>query len=108
MTLKSGPQYSNRTPWYYGVGLLIAMASPAHAIDCEKGYQRVQGNLLATPYCQDNYLAEVAREYGVKVSAERIRNNPNTKRDVCRIAGRDIRVQTACIDAISPGRNGRF
>jgi hypothetical protein len=82
--------------------------SPAAAINCNKGYQRVQGNEIATPYCQDNYLAEVARSFGVRASAESIRNNPSVKRDVCRLVGRDIRVQQACSDSGITGRGGRF
>ncbi|MGD9667968.1 MAG: hypothetical protein AB7U75_02815 [Hyphomicrobiaceae bacterium] len=78
-----------------GAGLLAA-AGPAAAIDCQDQYQVVQGQLLATPYCQDNYLAKVAREYGVKVSDETIRNNPNKKAEVCRFMGFDTRVSQIC------------
>jgi hypothetical protein len=88
-----------------GVGL---SATPAPAITCDKGFQTVQGNQIATPYCQDEYLAVVARQFGVKASADRIRNDPSYKREVCRIAGRDIRVQSSCPDQNSPGRGGRF
>ena len=70
---------------------------PAAAIECRGEYQVVQGQLLATPYCQDNYLATVAREYGSRVSARQIRNNPNTKADVCRFMGHDSRVSHMCM-----------
>jgi len=83
------------------------MATTAQArIICEKGLQRSGGRLISTPYCEDNYLAQVAREYGVRHSAEAIRNNPNLKRDVCRFVGRDIRVQHNCPDEATP--RGRF
>lgn len=83
------------------------IATPASAIKCVKGYQRVQGNLLATPYCQDQYLAQVAREYGIRASASKIRNNPNFKKEVCRTVFTDIRVQTTCLNAGVPeGRRG--
>ena len=85
---------------------LVAMLSQAQAIECHDGYQRVQGNLIATPDCQDENLARVARSFGVKASADRIRNNPNYKREVCRIAGRDIRVQEACVNENQPFRGG--
>lgn len=85
----------------------VAHPASAHGIVCQDGYQRVQGNLIATPYCQDNNLARVAREFGVKASAERVRNNPNYKREICRLVGRDIRVQEACVDEATPGRDGR-
>ena len=49
-------------------------------------------------------MAIVARERGVKVSANEIRNNPNLKRNVCQHVGRDNRIYMACIDANSVGR----
>ncbi len=90
------------------LGAAILLAVPAHAIQCEQGYQRVKGNLIATPYCQDGYLAQVAAEFGMKASADKIRNNPSYKREVCRLAGQDIRVQTICDSEMPRGRSGRF
>jgi hypothetical protein len=84
------------------LGAGAAFAPAAAAIKCENGFQRVQGNLIATPYCQDDYLAQVAREYGFKASAAKIRNNPNYKKDLCRFVFNDIRVQTTCMDAGVP------
>jgi hypothetical protein len=84
----------------------LATATPAWAIDCKDGYQLVQGNYLATPYCQDELLAEVARAYGMSVSTHEIRENPNYKRRVCRFVGPDIRVQEACI-SVNPNGRGR-
>lgn len=85
-----------------------AGAAPAAAIECRNGYQVVQGNLLATPYCQDALLAVVARQYGIKTSAAAIRENPNHKREVCRFVGRDIRVQENCITANPNGRGRSY
>jgi hypothetical protein len=85
---------------------ILATATPAAAIDCKDGYQLVQGNYLATPYCQDDLLTKVARQYGMSVSASEIRENPNYKRRVCRFVGRDIRVQEACI-SVNPNGRGR-
>jgi hypothetical protein len=82
--------------------LAVTLAGPAAAIKCEKGFQRVQGDLIATPYCQDQYLAEVAHQYGFKASANRIRNDPNYKKELCRFVFNDIRVQTTCMDAGVP------
>jgi hypothetical protein len=81
-------------------------AVPAAAINCKDGYQLVQGNYLATPYCQDALLTQVAHQYGMHVSALEIRENPNSKRRVCRLIGRDIRVQEACI-TVNPSGRGR-
>ncbi len=88
-------------------GMLLAAvtAVPAEArIACSKGYQSVNGSPIATPYCQDQYVADVARTYGIRVSGEAIRNNPNLKRNVCQTIGRDNRIFIACIDANGPGR----
>jgi DNA-binding IclR family transcriptional regulator len=83
----------------------VVAAGPAEArIKCVGGNQIVNGSPIATPYCQDELVAKVARERGVKVSAAEIRNNPNLKRNVCQHVGRDNRIYIACIDANSVGR----
>jgi len=83
---------------FYGscMGSLFLLATPAAAIDCKGPYQIVQGQLIATPYCEDNYLASVAREYGIGVSNREIRQNPNKKQEICRFMGFDIRVRQIC------------
>ena len=86
-------------PW-----IALAAAPVAAGIHCRNGYQIVNGALIATPYCQDELVFKVAREYGLKTTAAEIRNNPNHKRHLCRFVGRDIRVQLACTDANSAGR----
>lgn len=87
------------------VPLLGVGAGPAEAkIRCVDGNQIVNGSLIATPYCQDALVAQVAQERGMKVSAAAIRNNPNLKRNVCQHIGRDNRIYIACIDANSVGR----
>ncbi len=84
-----------------------AAASSANAgIVCKDDFQKVGGSYLSTPFCRDNYLARVARQYGVKVSDAAIRENPNLKKEVCRLVGRDIRVQSAC-DSEDTGRGRR-
>jgi hypothetical protein len=81
---------------------VAASASPAAAITCRDGAQLVQGNWIATPYCQDQRLAQVARQYGFKASAAKIRNNPNYKKELCRFVFNDIRVQDTCLNAGVP------
>jgi hypothetical protein len=84
--------------------VLAGGAGPAEArIRCVDGNQIVNGVPLATPYCQDELVAQVARERGIKVSAAAIRQNPNLKRNVCQHVGRDNRIYIACIDANSVG-----
>lgn len=79
-----------------------AVALPAEAkIVCNKGFQMVAGSWLSTPYCRDNYIAEVARTYGFSASAERVRNNPLYKQRLCRFVGQDIRIKESC-DEVSP------
>jgi hypothetical protein len=79
--------------------LAVANGAPAEAaIKCSNGYQIVNGSEIATPYCQDNLVAQVARQYGFKASEGAVRNNPNYKRELCRYVGRDIRLTTACVD----------
>ncbi len=90
---------------WIGAALLGAMAAtlPASAeIKCQDGSQLVQGNWLATPYCQDKLLSQVANARGFKTSFAAIRNNPNHKKELCRSLYTDIRVQMTCMDAGVP------
>lgn len=73
-------------------------ADPADArIVCRGAYQIVDGQPIATPYCEDSYVAEVAREYGIVVSAHEVRQSPSVKARICRLIGHDNRVQSACV-----------
>lgn len=77
--------------------LMLAAASPASAISCQGNFQvQKNGNKIATPYCEDNYLAAVAREHGMSASAGAIRANPSVKERACRLVGDDIRVRDTC------------
>lgn len=60
-----------------------------------------------TPYCEDEYLAQVARGYGMHVSGYAIRQNINVKARVCRLVGHDIRVQNICSSVTDDGRRGK-
>jgi hypothetical protein len=79
-----------------------ALASPAAAITCRDGTQNVQGTWIATPYCQDLLLAQVGRERGFPASVDKIRNNPNYKKELCRSVFTDIRVTDTCLNAGIP------
>ena len=50
-----------------------------YKLTCKGPYQVVQGNLLATPPCENAYIAKVAQSYGYKVSVKQVRNNIHTK-----------------------------
>ncbi|MET0638592.1 MAG: hypothetical protein ABWZ19_01100 [Hyphomicrobium sp.] len=88
--------------------LLLAMATGVGAkIACNKGSQRVAGSWISTPYCQDAYVAAVAREYGFKASANAIRNDPLFKQRICRFIGQDIRIKDSC-NEVNPAGRGWF
>lgn len=82
------------------------VATPAAAIKCNQGNQLVNGQWLATPYCQDQLLAQVGREHGFHSSADQIRNNPNYKKELCRFIFNDIRVTENCSTAGVPEYRG--
>jgi hypothetical protein len=79
-------------------GTLTALApQPASAIECRGNFQiQRNGNMIATPYCEDANVARVAREYGTRTSAGAIRNSPGEKARVCRFIGDDNRVRDTC------------
>lgn len=58
-------------------------AAPALAeIKCDgDGNQLIQGNWMATPYCQDKLLARIANARGFKTTFAAIRDNPNHKKE---------------------------
>lgn len=90
-----------------GLAISACFASPADArIVCRNGNQLVAGNWISTPYCEDQRVAEVAAEYGMKVSAHAVRNNPSVKEEVCRLIGHDIRVNMSCATVL-PNLHGR-
>ncbi len=80
----------------------VVVVPASAAIKCNRGNQFVGGQWIATPCCQDQYLADVARSSGFKASAAKIRNNPNYKKNLCQYMYSDIRVQQTCLDAGVP------
>lgn len=90
-----------------GIAIAISVPQPADArIVCRNGSQLVAGNWISTPFCEDQRVAEVAAEYGMKVSAQAVRNNPSVKQEVCRLIGHDIRVNMSCATVL-PDLHGR-
>ena len=86
----------------------IGPAGAASKIKCNGPWQVVKGvGEIATPYCGDGYLARVARGYGVKVSANTIRWNPERKSEVCRLIGHDNRVSDICAGLTDEDYHGR-
>jgi hypothetical protein len=77
----------------------VATGSVHAKILCDGPYQLSGGHSIPTPYCEDNYLAAVARSYGHGVSGSEIRYNYNAKKRVCQWIGHDTRVSQICIGA---------
>ena len=89
--------------------LSAAMAGIAAgaAIRCQGPNQIIKGQgLLPTPYCEDAYLAEVARGYGVAVSAAAIRASYTRKTRVCELIGQDTRLTGICAGHRPADRRG--
>ena len=91
-----------------GAALALGAGSASAKIICNGPYQIVSGQPIATPYCEDAYLAEVAREYGMRVTASAVRSSPSIKERICRIIGHDNRVQSACTAYREPFLHRRF
>jgi len=78
-----------------GALMLGSMGAEAR-IKCHEGFQVVNGREIATPYCTDAYIAQVAREHGFKATAQQVRNNPSFRNKICRWVGSDIRIREDC------------
>ena len=88
------------------VGQVFGGPAAAGPISCERGFQHVKSDLIQTPYCQDAYLGEVARQFGFAASDARIRSDPLYKKEICRYVFNDIRVQDTCLSAGVPEHFG--
>lgn len=85
-----------------------SVTQPADAaIRCEGNFQITSYGRINTPYCEDVYLAQVAREYGMRVSNQAVLRNPSVKERACRFVGNDIRVKSTC-QRYLPENNNRF
>lgn len=99
----------NPTKAILGIAALAAAvgaATPAAArIRCDGRFQVVKGaGPIATPYCEDRYLAQVARgSYGVSTSFAAIRASVSEKERVCRMVGYDSRLSDICINFLDGG-----
>jgi hypothetical protein len=79
------------------VVLMAATASPADArIECQGNFQATKYGMIATPYCQEENIARVARSYGMKVTGAQVRNDPLKKVYLCQVIGGDSRLKGAC------------
>ncbi len=68
---------------------------------CDGNFQYVQGGWTSTPYCRADQIARVARESGVRTSAEALLAHPATAEELCRFLDADFRVHPACEELYS-------
>ena len=81
----------NKRPLVFAL-TFAAVLTPAITdakIICDDGFQVVRGRYVASPYCQDALVTQVAREHGMETTVARLRANPNYRREVCRFVGED-------------------
>ena len=90
-----------------GLFIIASFSAPVAqaAITCKDGFQMSGGNWISTPYCNDAHLAQLARNIGVKVSDDELRNNPAKKDEVCELIGNIGPGSEYCPDE-SGGRDG--
>ena len=73
------------------------LTTPAAArIQCHGNFQVTKYGLIATPYCEEEQIAFVARSYGQRVAAAEVHNNPLTKVYLCQTIGYDLRLKGSC------------
>ena len=79
------------------VALTTMLTAGAEArIECRGNFQMTKYGPIATPYCEEEQIALVARSYGWKVSGAEIHNDPLKKVYVCQIIGSDSRLKGSC------------
>ena len=89
--------------------LALALAAPAAAkIQCRGNFQITKYGPIATPYCEEEQIAFVARSYGQRVTGAQVRNDPLMKVYLCQTLGYDSRLKGSCAgygpDSYAPGR----
>lgn len=90
--------------------LLAALAAtPAAAkIQCRGNFQMTKYGPIATPYCEEEQIAYVARSYGQRVTGSQVRNDPLLKVYLCQTLGYDSRLKGSCAgygpDSYAPAR----
>src|SRR6188472_2957893 len=84
-------------------GLAVAMllagafAGPAAArIECNGNFQITKYGPIATPYCEEEQIAFVARSYGMNVTGSQVRRDPLKKVYLCQVIGSDVRLKGSC------------
>jgi len=89
--------------------LTTMLTVPAEArIECRGNFQMTKYGPIATPYCEGEQIAFVARSYGRRVTGAQVRNDPLTKVYLCQTLGYDTRLKGSCAaygpESYAPGR----
>ena len=89
--------------------LSTMLTVPAEArIECRGNFQMTKYGPIATPYCEGEQIAFVARSYGQRVTGSQVRNDPLTKVYLCQTLGYDSRLKGSCAgygpESFAPGR----
>jgi hypothetical protein len=83
------------------VALTLATQSAEARPRCDGDFQFVRGSWVSSPYCRAEQIASVAREMGIRASAETLLEHPARAEELCRILTADIRVHPACEEIYS-------
>ena len=91
------------------VALTTMLTAGAEArIECRGNFQMTKYGPIATPYCEGEQIAFVARSYGRRVTGAQVRNDPLTKVYLCQTLGYDTRLKGSCAaygpESYAPGR----
>src|SRR5262245_15134097 len=78
------------------VALTLAAGPAAARIQCQGNFQVTKYGLIATPYCEEEQIAFVARSYGTNVTGSQVRNDPLKKVYLCQVYGYDSRLKGSC------------
>ena len=75
---------------------------------CRGNFQMTKYGPIATPYCEEEQIAFVARSYGQSVTGAQVRKNPLMKVYLCQTLGYDSRLKGSCAgygpDSYAPAR----
>lgn len=91
-----------------GAATLAAPDRAVARIQCHGNFQMTKYGPIATPYCEEEQIAIVARSYGVNVTGAQVRNDPLRKVYLCQTLGYDSRLKGSCAgygpDSYAPSR----
>ncbi len=83
-------------PVSVAAGIVFLATQADAAILCDGNFQILSGAAISTPYCQDENLAALERNQGIRVSGDAIRRSPDAKRQACTTAATTD--ETSCAD----------